>query len=296
MIEKFSVDHLSELVAYACRKNASRESGSAFCCQTEASIQRDFSETLDFGFACREGDRLCGLLSCFPDLEKGNVDCALLTDRENYSATARQLLSAAQAQLGNHLRYTFFFPKENEACAAFLESIGACRRENEYRMVLRRDDWQPQEGLPAPHPLEEAAYAAFVALHDRVFPDVYVSGRDILEDLGKSRFVYTLEEAGNLAAYGVLHRAEDRFTAEILGVRQELRGRGFGRAILNCLAKETFCRHGAAELDLIVDADNTQALILYQKTGFQILEENRCYISQLKIAADGSCMEKETSV
>ncbi len=71
MIEKFSVDHLSELVAYACRKNASRESGSAFCCQTEASIQRDFSETLDFGFACREGDRLCGLLSCFPDLEKG---------------------------------------------------------------------------------------------------------------------------------------------------------------------------------------------------------------------------------
>ena len=85
MIEKFSVDHLSELVAYACRKNASRESGSAFCCQTEASIQRDFSETLDFGFACREGDRLCGLLSCFPDLEKGNVDCALLADRIHWS-------------------------------------------------------------------------------------------------------------------------------------------------------------------------------------------------------------------
>ena len=60
--------------------------------------------------------------------------------------------------------------------------------------------------------------------------------------------------------------------------------------------KGTFCRHGAAELDLIVDADNTQALSLYQKTGFQILEENRCYISQSKIAADGSCMEKETSV
>ena len=138
MIEKFSVDHLSELVAYACRKNASRESGSAFCCQTEASIQRDFSETLDFGFACREGDRLCGLLSCFPDLEKGNVDCALLAARENYSAPARQLLSAAQAQLGNHLRYTFFFPKENEACAAFLESMGACRRENEYRMVFNQ--------------------------------------------------------------------------------------------------------------------------------------------------------------
>ena len=90
-------------------------------------------------------------LKLLSGLGKGNVDCALLADRENYSATARQLLSAAQAQLGNHLRYTFFFPKENEACAAFLESIGACRRENEYRMVLRRDDWQPQEGLPAPH-------------------------------------------------------------------------------------------------------------------------------------------------
>lgn len=280
MIEKFSVDHLSELAAYACGKNASRESGSAFCCQTEVSIRQDFLETLDFSFASREGGKLCGLLSCFPDWEKGNVDCALLADREDYSATAGQLLSAARDQLGNHLRYTFFFPKENEDCTVFLEKIGACRQENEYRMVLRRDNWQPLEGLPEPHPLPEAAYTAFAELHDCVFPDVYVSGRDILEDLGKSRFVYTLEEAGILAAYGVLQGTGDRFTAEMLGVRQELRGRGYGRAILNCLAREAFSRYGAAELDLIVDADNIQALSLYQKTGFQILEENRCYILQ----------------
>ena len=54
MIEKFSVDHLSELVAYACRKNASREADRPLL-PDRASIQRDFSETLDFGFACREG-------------------------------------------------------------------------------------------------------------------------------------------------------------------------------------------------------------------------------------------------
>ena len=110
----------------------------------------------------------------------------------------------------------------------------------------------------------------------------------------KCWFYETAKAAGTIDAPGAMTDADvpERFRA----IRQELRGRGFGRAILNCLAKETFCRHGAAELDLIVDADNTQALSLYQKTGFQILEENRCYISQSKIAADGSCMEKETSV
>lgn len=47
MIEKFSEGNLPELAAYACRKNARRESGSAFCCREEASIRRDFFG--DFG-------------------------------------------------------------------------------------------------------------------------------------------------------------------------------------------------------------------------------------------------------
>lgn len=294
MIEKFSEDSLSELAAYACRKNARRESGSAFCCREEASIRRDFLETLEFGVVCREAGNVRGVLSCFPDWEKGNVDCALLADREGYDSTAGQLLCAAREQMGNHLRYTFFFPKENEDCIAFLEGVGAQRQENEYRMVLRRNHWHPMEGLPEPRPLAEGEEIPFAQLHDQIFPDVYVSGRDILRDLGKNRFVYVLEEGGALAAYGVLRCGESRTTAEILGVRQGLRGRGYGRAILNCLAKEAFDRHGAAELDLIVDADNDRALGLYQKTGFQMLEENRCYLLQPDMQQ--SCAEKENAV
>ena len=294
MIEKFSEGNLPELAAYACRKNARRESGSAFCCREEASIRRDFLETLEFGVLWREAGRIRGILSCFPDWEKGNVDCALLADREGYDSTAGQLLRAARERLGSHLRYTFFVPKENEDCTAFLEGIGAQRRENEYRMVLQRDDWRPMEGLPEPRSLAEGEEVPFAQLHDQVFPDVYVSGRDILGGLGKNRFVYVLEEDGALAAYGVLQCAGSRTTAEILGVRQGLRGRGYGRAILNCLAKEAFYRHGAAELDLIVDADNDRALGLYQKTGFQILEENRCYLLQPEMQQ--SCAEKEHAV
>ncbi len=111
MIEKFSEGNLPELAAYACRKNARRESGSAFCCREEASIRRDFLETLEFGALWREAGRIRGILSCFPDWEKGNVDCALLVDREGYDSTAGQLLRTARERLGSHLRYTFFFPK-----------------------------------------------------------------------------------------------------------------------------------------------------------------------------------------
>lgn len=73
-------------------------------------------------------------------------------------------------------------------------------------MVLQRNDWRPTEGLLEPRPLAEGEEVPFAQLHDQVFPDVYVSGRDILGDLGKNRFVYVLEENGALAAYGVLQR------------------------------------------------------------------------------------------
>ncbi len=281
-IRPFAAGELEELALLAQRLNAQRETGSTFCCTRAEDILRDFTETMEYGFACWEGGRPLGLISCFPDLEKGNADCSLLIDAcgEAYQRIAGPLVSAAREKLGPEMACTFFFPAENGDCRGFLRSEGARRQVNEYILRLEKRDWNaPRNLAAAPRPVQDGERGDFAALHDKIFPGVYASGKDILEDLGKTRFGYVVPDAEGLAAYGVLKtHGGSRATVEMVGVREDARRRGYGRAMLNLLACEAFSKFGAESLDLVVDADNWNALKLYLDTGFQVRQESNCYI------------------
>ena len=106
------------------------------------------------------------------------------------------------------------------------------------------------------------------------FSEIY-----IWADRDKARRLYVIPDEAGIAAYGVLKTTGgEKATAEMLGVRPDVRRRGLGRAMLNHLARQAFSRFGAKSLELVVDADNTGALRLYLNTGFQIQQENNCYI------------------
>lgn len=276
-IRPFAPGELTALARFAQGLNARRETGSSFCCSGAEAIRRDFADPQTLGFACWEADRPVGLLSCFPDREKGNADCSLLLERsgEVYSIIAAELLSAAREALGLDMACTFFFPKENGDCQAFLEHAGARRQENEYILRLRREDWHKPQGLTALRPAREQDRDAFTALHDTIFPGAYASGKDIWADPGRK--VYVLPDGPDLAAYGVL-RTGSPATAEMIGVREDRRGRGYGRSVLHRLAEEAFSCPDARELELVVDADNDTALHLYFGAGFRVRQENLCYI------------------
>lgn len=79
-IRPFAAEDLEALALLAQRLNAERETGSTFCCAEAADIRRDFEETMEYGFACWADGQPLGLISCFPDVEKGNADCSLLID------------------------------------------------------------------------------------------------------------------------------------------------------------------------------------------------------------------------
>lgn len=282
-IRPFAYDDLEPLAILAQRLNAQRETGSTFCCIKAVDIRRDFEETMAYGSACwSEDGKPLGLISCFPDWEKGNADCSLLLDAHgaSYLEMAAALVSAARERLGPKVACTFFFPMENRDCRRFLDLAGAQRQVNEYLLFLGREDWNAPANLAAePRPLQDEERDAFAALHNKVFPDAYASGQDILTDLGKARFVYAVPDRAGLAAYGVLKTSGGgHATVEMVGVRKDARQRGYGRAVLNHLASRAFSEFGADRLDLVVDADNRNALALYLDTGFRVHQENNCYI------------------
>ena len=283
-LRPFVPENLEELAYFAERINASRATGSSFCCTHMKDILKDFQGTMECGFALWKADEPIGLISCCLDKEKGNADVSLLMNvgEEHYCKSAERLLAAARQKLGHDMTLTFFFPKENADCRDFLIHAGGTPQVNEYIMRLCRKDWKHYVCHTNPRSLKEEEGDSFSALHDTIFPHVYISGENILEDLGRSRFVYVISDELGLAAYGVLKVLEGKqAVAEVIGVREDARRRGYGREILNCLAEQAFREFDAEELELIVDGDNRNALKLYQDTGFQIQQENNCYILRI---------------
>lgn len=282
IIRSFEPEDFGKLAQLAERLNASRETASTFCCAKAEDIERDFSETAEYGSACFLSGQPVGLLACFLDAEKSNADCSLMIELSGnaYQDVANRLLLSARKKLGEGIACTFFFPKENKDCGRFLAEAGAKRQVNEYILLLRRENWkEPASMAAAPQPLSEGQQDAFAALHNTIFPDVYCSGKDILRDLGTTRFVYAIPDQAGLAAYGVLKvNGSKQATVEIVGVREDARRQGYGRAMLNHLAGQAFAQFGAQSLELVVDADNENALALYLDTGFEIWQENNCYI------------------
>ncbi len=278
----FTPENIPGTALLAQNLNACRETASSFCCSRGEDIRRDFEKTMEYGFVCMEGEKPVGFINCFPDKEKHNADCTLMSGLCGgaYQETANALLCEMRKALGSGMELTFFFPKENKECRQFLEQTGAQRQENEYILLLQQENWkQPKTTAAAVHPLKDEEREAFAHLHDTVFPDVYCSGKDILNDLGKSRFVFVVPDEAGLAAYGVLKtHGGKKATVEIVGVRKDARRRGYGRGMLNHLAMQAFTEFGAQALDLVVDADNENALALYFDTGFLVGQENHCYI------------------
>ena len=281
IIKKSELRNLEELTQFAYRINGIIEHSSAFCSCTLDAIRSDFETGISSGSTvhCMNGNQLIGLMDCYVDHEKNNADCSLLIEPElGYGVMADKLLSEIRKLLGSSIQLTFFFPKENIDCSNFLDKIGAHREVNEYSLLLKREDFSftPRAFriIDMPHEF----YAEFIEMHDSIFPDVYVSGKDIINDIGKKRYVYTIIDSEHIIAYGVLKLHDGkRVTAEIVAVKEGYRHKGYGRAILAYIVNKAFTNYEKEYVDLIVDGDNDNAILLYLDLGFVVESENCCY-------------------
>lgn len=64
---------------------------------------------------------------------------------------------------------------------------------------------------------------------------------------------------------------------EVIAVDENFRSKGYGKALLNALIKESFSHSGIDEIDLVVENVNQTALGLYYSFGFELKVENCFY-------------------
>lgn len=284
MLHSLNADELERLTDFVFHINASE--GSAYCSNKREVIRQELAEHAKNGClaVCGEiPDALMGAAFCFYSEEHHMADVSFLVAPEaDYTQTAGGLLTAICEKLPKETQCNFFFPKQNRRCAAFLETMHAKQEVNEYGLLLLRGQERNLAESEGVAELTVADFTEFSALHDAVFPEVYISGKEILAAIGKDRKVYVLKKDGKLLAYGVLQRrSETRSAAEIVGVREGYRHQGYGRRILSELIRRAFADEKTEKLDLIVDCDNENAMKLYFDLGFETEFENCCYTIQL---------------
>jgi len=269
----------------AFERNNLSESNCAFCSKSKENIREDFEFIMDNPNCLLVGyfvdDILTGILGCFMNPDNNWVDCSGPFFKNEWDhGHAKNMFLYAKTTLSKAVRFNFYFNAKNENCHQLMEVLSAERQDNEYILVLDRTDYKPQHIKHHVVKYVNDYENQLIQLHDNTFHDVYVTGKDIVKAINKTREVFcVLDEDGSFAGYGVLKYADAKkhLTAEIFAVKEEKRGKGYGWALLNTVVDSAFSKHSGNVVDLVVDKLNTNARNLYYSCGFKLAVENEAF-------------------
>lgn len=254
---------------------------SLFMPSSRESIQRELEQASTAGslFVADAGDKFVGCLSAFLDTNRANADCSLvlITD-PGFDVNAGQGLLELFTRAYPAYSATFFIPAENTHVSSLVGKNELVTTHRELLMSINRQKCQFSR-LNMLDPVPKSLLDGVAELHDRIFPNEYISGEDIKRNPMGDRTIFSITDEDTAIAYGVLRDKSDmRRTAEVVAVDQDYRGKGYGRTILESMLAYGFRDPDISTIDLIVEEDNVVAVSLYTSVGFNIESENISYV------------------
>ena len=221
-----------------------------------------------------QDDRLVGAVGGEYDQELGRgwLHGPHATGRQ-WQAIAAGLFTALLAELPACLRQLHaYLNVENVRGRRFYSQCGFREREN-----LSYEFWLTPAERVASHAggcglCEERHAASFVQLYEDLFPAAYYRGERVLQMIGDSHQVFVLAEGSEVLGFAVVSVAPSLSEGEIqfLGVREDCRGRGYGRLLLLAAIDWLLDQAGVPRISLNVDAERIRARRLYERVGFTL--------------------------
>jgi len=118
----------------------------------------------------------------------------------------------------------------------------------------------------------------YLALHQEIFPDAYITGLEVIETTSNKRDVHLIKSNDSYVGFSSLRLDSNNIaTIEFLGIKEGYRGKGLGKKLLCHQIHYSFNHSNLSELNLVVDSDNENAIRLYKKLGFDVLIVNQSY-------------------
>ncbi len=285
MIKKCTIDDIHEITELAFKKNNLPESNSAYCSNKYDSIKSDFINLIEseqhnvIGYYT--GEALIGVIGVFVNAVNKMVDIVgPFIENDDLNSIAVKLLDNAKEYYSKNFRTNFYFDSRNKDYLCFMKEINAESDGNEYNLSIRRNEFIIADSDYNVGKISDNNYDSLIELHDKIFPDMYVSGHELISSLNGNRDIYVITDGNSLKAYGVFKsfsKSDKESCIEILGVDSNNRNRGMGRAVLGEMLNNAFQNSDMEKVFLIVDDINVNALGLYRSVGFKVDVENCAY-------------------
>ncbi|MBO0994461.1 GNAT family N-acetyltransferase [Bacillus sp. SD088] len=133
--------------------------------------------------------------------------------------------------------------------------------------------------------LSSEQYSSLVKLHNQLFPNTYLTGNEMVEGLSDTSTVFgVVDEHRNLLGY-LYAEAEPEFaegSIEFFGVALASRNKGVGSSLLAKGLEWMFSFPSIEAVTLCVQSDNTKAMRLYSRLGFNIEHELKFFEKDLE--------------
>ena len=291
-IEVGTRSNLDEVVDFLFWANNEPDQYCGYCSTNQTIINNDLKQGLenktDLIVVSRHEGKINGVMTGHIDKDNQAVDCCGPFMNEFNMGLAEAMFDALKTRVSKPLSLNFFFSDKHIVCRHLMDKYKGINQGSEKIMHLTREQYYSRNQSPVTStyldilPLDKKQYQSFIRLHDDIFPDSYINGQGIVSSIGSSRKVYVIEESEVIRGYGVLRFSDSvdatSIAAEIIAVRKEDRGQGYGKRIVSKMLSEAFQNKSISSIELVVEEDNLNAIRLYEKLGFSVKAVNLSYL------------------
>lgn len=275
-----------EAAKFIAALNGHRTNHIGYCGEQEKEIrhalEHDFSD-LGFDqsfFIAETEERIAGAVGFDIDSDDGIAEVwgPFVSDDLPFSEVAMPLWSSAVQGLDVIRTFLFFVNEENTDASAVAEQLGGVHAGQ--HLILRAQAGAVTGKDHPAIPAEDRHVKEFHDLHDRAFPDTYLSAREIL-DLRDDHHRLLVIPEGESGVKGYVYTEADPLhgegSIEFLAVGEAHRRQGLATTLIRAGLGELFRHEEIKEVRLTVGADNVAAIGLYEAAGFERLHRMNAY-------------------
>jgi len=192
---------------------------------------------------------------------------------DNWEPATAELFASLQQALPEAITiYDCYLNEENQRGLDFYRSLGLVFRGQAHVYVATRPN-RVEPVVNGSERITAVATPGMIALHDTIFPETYISGKNIMKKVDEQHQIYIELESDEVLGYiyAVVDDADENLGyIEFLGVTEQAREQGVGGKLLRTALAWLFSEKGVREVGLNVDDTNINARGLYEKVGFRL--------------------------
>lgn len=270
-------DRIEELVSFVARLNKEATHHIGFFGESEADIRASLAECLippAEGFVMAyEGDELVGVfgVDADPKINRAWLFGPLI-EHADWQDIADKLYAKVLPRIPVDIRdYDLFCDVQNINMEAFAVRHGFPLTSENAVLTLLRDRYSPaakRESQVIPY--EEHFFGHLESLHKTLFPNAYLTTRQMVEKVNENRQFFLAVEEGQLLGYHFckIEPESESGYVDFIGTDSSARGRGIGADLLVAGVDWMLSAPTTRKISLTVNADNVPARTLYEKFGF----------------------------